>query len=131
MKHILSIVGYVLGTFLTQGASHFAIFKEHYSRLSYLRPEPIFVFGISSMVIQGLILSFAYSRAPTFYRKSMMRSVQFAWLFGGFLLSYIAFGEAGKYLVPHEQSWIAVEVLVGAIQFTIIGILMHLAHRRS
>ena len=60
-----------------------------------------------------------------------MSAVRLAWLFGAFLVSYIALGEAAKYTVPSIPSWIAVEVGVGFVQFTIAGLLLGLAHRSA
>jgi hypothetical protein len=51
------------------------------------------------MVIQGSILSdvFAGSRCDTGRLKD---AIVLSWLFGAFLVSYIALAEAGKYTVP-------------------------------
>ncbi len=60
-----------------------------------------------------------------------MDAVRFAWLVGAFLVSYIALGEAAKYNVPSIPSWIAVEVGVGFVQFTLAGLFLGLAHRAA
>jgi hypothetical protein len=128
-QHVLSVLGYIVATFLTQGLSHFLVFSKHYASISILRPEPNFALGLASMVIQGLILSYvlAGSRFDTGKTKD---AILLAWLFGAFLVSYIALAEAGKYDVPSVRSWIAVEAGVGLVQYTLIGMLYSLAHRR-
>jgi hypothetical protein len=129
-SHILSVLGYVVATFVTQGTSHFAIFTRHYAAVTYIKPEPVFALGIASMLIQGTILSFVFT-GSRFAARSLMDAILFAWLFGAFLVSYIALGEAGKYSVPSVSSWIVVEFGVGFVQFTLVGIALGLAHRVS
>ncbi len=128
-KHIFSIIGYIIATFLTQATSHFALFSKHYAEVTYIKPEPIFVLGFSSMIIQGSILSFIFSRSR-FYEKSVFDAVKLSWLFGFFLVSYIGLAEAAKYAVPNVTKWIGVEFLVGFAQFTLAGLFLALAHKK-
>lgn len=128
-KHILSVLGYIVGTLGVQGTSHFLVFSSHYAEVAHASKQPVFALGISSMIIQGLILSFVFSRSK-FYTKSLFDAVKVTWLFGLYLVSYVALAESGKYIVPNIPSWIGVEILVGSIQFTVIGVLMGLAHRK-
>jgi hypothetical protein len=128
-RHILFMLGYIFVSFLVQGTSHFALFAEHYAEVSILRHEPNFVLGFASMVIQGAILTgiFAGSR---FNNGKLMDAVRFSWLFGAFLVSYIALAEAGKYSVPSVGSWFAVEAGAGAVQFTLAGLVLGLVNRK-
>ena len=128
-KHALSIVGYIFATFVTQATSHFMLFSRHYAEVSYIKPEPIFALGFSSMIIQGAILSFVFSRSK-FYEKSVFDAIKVAWLFGFFLVSYIGLAEAAKYAVPSVTEWIGVEFLVGFAQFTLAGLFLALAHKK-
>lgn len=129
-KHFFSIVGYILATFVTQATSHFALFSKHYSEVTYIKPEPIFALGFSSMIIQGAILSFIFSRSR-FYEKSIFDAVKIAWLFGFFLVSYIGLAEAAKYAVPNVAEWIGVEFLVGFTQFSLAGLFLGIAHKKA
>lgn len=128
--HIATIVGYVAVTLLTQATSHFLVFSSHYAAVQYIKAEPIFAFGIASMIIQGAILSYVYAGSG-FFRSGVVGALGVAWLFGAFLVSYIALAEAAKYAVPDVSSWIGVEVLVGAIQFSLIGLVLHFAHGQT
>jgi hypothetical protein len=128
-RHILFLLGYIVVTFLVQGTSHFALFARHYADIGILRQEPNFVLGFSSMVIQGTILSFVFA-GSRFDSGKLIDAVRFAWLFGAFLVSYIALAEAGKYSIPNIPSWLAVEAGVGAVQFTLAGIILGMVHRR-
>ena len=53
--------GYVVATLLLQGTSHFALNAAHYAAVPHIRPEPLFAFGILSMLVQGAILSAVYA----------------------------------------------------------------------
>src|SRR6266705_2298292 len=62
IKHVSTVVAYLVATFATQALSHFVLNVEHYAAVTFMRAEPIFAFGVASMVIQGTILSYLYSR---------------------------------------------------------------------
>jgi hypothetical protein len=127
-KHVLTVVAYLVATFATQALSHFVVNVEHYAAVTFMRAEPIFALGVATMVIQGTILSYLYSRmaAP---RRSIGHAVGFSWLVGGVLVSYIALAEPSKYVVPDAASWIAVELLAGLVQFTAFGVLLGFVYR--
>jgi hypothetical protein len=129
-KHVLAVIGYIAATFATQATSHFLLFAGHYSAVSYMKSDPIFALGLSSMIVQGTVMSIVFANS-TFSGKSVFHGVVFAWFFGAFLVSYIGLAEAAKYAVPSVPSWIGIEFLVGSIQFTIAGIFLGLAHRRK
>jgi hypothetical protein len=129
-RHIASVLGYIFATFLVQGLSHFLVFSRHYAGISILRAQPNFALGFSSMVIQGTILSFVFAGAR-FDTGRLRDAIVFAWLFGAFLLSYIALAEPGKYNVPSVLPWSAVEAGVGFVQYTLVGTLLGLAHRKK
>ncbi len=128
-KHVLSVIAFIVATFATQAPSHFLINVGHYAEVTYMRKEPIFPLGILSMVIEGAILSYLYSRMPR-SGSWIMDGLKFGWLAGGFLVSYIAFGEAGKYQVPSVGSWIGLEVVNAFAQFTLFGIVLGFIHSR-
>ena len=127
-QHILAVLGYIVATFFTQASSHFLLFKEHYAEVSYLRSEPIFAFGFAAMIIEGIVLSVVFANSR-YSRKSLLEALKLSWMFGLFLVSYIALAEAAKYVVPNISSWIGVELLAGSIQFTLAGLFLWLAHR--
>ena len=131
-KHVLTVLGFIVATFGSQGTSHFFLFTKHFADVTYMRPEPIMPLGFLVMTLEGTILSFIFVNSR-FSTKSLFDAVKFSWLIGLFLVSYIAFTEPAKYAVPDIASWIGVELLVGFIQFTLAGVFLGLAHgaRRS
>ena len=93
-----------------------------------MRTEPMIPLGIASMVIQGLIFAWlypAYANGASTLRKSII----FSWLIGGFLASYIVFGEAGKYAIPSISNWMVVEASAAFVQYTLFGVWLAAIHR--
>ncbi len=127
-KHLLAVLAFVAATFITQAVSHFVINTEHYATVTYLRKEPIFALGVLAMLIQGGIFSYLYGRIVG-SGHTIKGAVKFAWLVGGFLVSYIALAESAKYSVPAVIPWIAVEAVAGFVQFTFYGVLLGLVYR--
>jgi hypothetical protein len=127
-KHVMAVLGYMAATFITQATSHFVINADHYASVTFLRKEPIFPLGILSMLIQGSIISYLYARRSE-TERSISGAIKFAWLAGGFLVSYPALAEAAKYSVPAVAPWITVEFIAGFVQFTFYGVLLGLVYR--
>ena len=128
-RHLLAIIGYVVATFATQALSHFVVFKAHYDAIPFNAPSPIFVLGLASMLVQGAILSGVFVQS-TFRERGMIGALGLSWLFGAFLVSYIALAEPAKYAVPNIGTWMLVEVVAGAVQYTLVGLALYFAHRR-
>lgn len=128
-RHGLCVLAYVAATFLVQGSAHFFLFATHYASVQILRAEPRFELGLSSMVIQGSVLSFILV-SSRFNSGRIFDAVRLSWCFGGFLVSYIALAEAGKYNIADVPSWIATEATTAFIQYTLVGIAFGLIHRR-
>src|SRR5258708_7892340 len=126
-KHVLAVVAYSVATFVTQALSHFVVNKAHYAAVAYLRPDPIFPLGIAAMLIQGSLLSYLYVRLGD-QQRSFRHAVSFGWVTGGFLVSYIALGEAAKYVVPAIGSWMAAEVTAGFAQFIFHRLLLRFVY---
>src|SRR5260370_36986738 len=58
----LGIAAYLLPTFPIAYVWHLVLFAPTYDALGIYRPDPIIPFGFASMVIQGIIFSWAYPR---------------------------------------------------------------------
>jgi hypothetical protein len=127
-KQLLSVLAFVVATFVTQAASHFGVNAAHYAAVAHLREQPIFPLGVLAMLIQGGVLAHLYPRVAG-SRRSMSEALKFAGLAGAFLLSYTALAEAAKYSVPAVAPWIAVEAAAGFVQFLFYGLLLGLIHR--
>ena len=130
MKRIaLTILAFIVATFLTEGTSHFVINKDFYASIPFMRPEPIVWMGMLTMVLQGITMGWMY---PRFHDTA--RPVFSGWLFAMCVLvilgSYIAMVEPSKYAVPSIRSWVLVEGSVAFLQFSLFGALLGVIHQR-
>ena len=126
MKKLISgTLLFVLISFAAQSISHFGINADHYSTIPFMRKEPIFILGILTMIMQGLVLSHLF----ILFSKNdftVKNGALFGLLITALFVSYPALVEPAKYLVPSVSSWILVEGMVGIFQFTIYGIVLSL-----
>lgn len=124
MKNIITgTLVFIVVSFAAQSISHFAINADHYSTISFMRAEPIFVLGFLTMIMQGIVVSYLfliYSKNEFTWTKGLAYGL----ILSAFFVSYPAFVEPAKYKVPSISSWILVEATVGVIQFGLIGILL-------
>ncbi len=125
--YILATIVFVVGSFVVQASSHFAINTAHYAAIEIMRKEVIMELGIFTMILQGAILAYFY---PLFYRSGspVLQGLKYGLLMGLFLGSYIALVEPAKYAVPSVGEWIAVEGLASLTQFSLYGVLLGLIH---
>ncbi len=128
IQHLLAVVGYVVATFATQATSHFVVFKAHYAAVSFNKPEPVFALGLASALVQGAVLSFVFVNSG-FAARGLLGALALSWLMGAFLVSYLALAEPAKYTVPDAGKWAGVELGAGAVQFTLAGLALGLAHQ--
>lgn len=124
MKNIITgTLVFIVVSFAAQSISHFAINADHYSTISFMRAEPIFILGFLTMIMQGIVVSYLfliYSKNEFTWTKGLAYGL----ILSAFFVSYPAFVEPAKYKVPSISSWILVEATVGVIQFGLIGILL-------
>lgn len=129
MKHIISIVAFMVVTFAVQGTSHFVLNADHYAGITHLRPEPIMPLGFAAMIIQGAILSLLLERS-TNNQATIKDGLFVSMMFGIFLGSYMWLAEPAKYAVPSITAWISVELPVNLIQFAVYGMIIGFIHQR-
>ncbi|MGA9237899.1 hypothetical protein [Robiginitalea sp.] len=124
MKNIITgTLVFIVVSFAAQSISHFAINADHYSTISFMRAEPIFILGFLTMIMQGIVVSYLfliYSKNEFTWTKGLAYGL----ILSAFFVSYPALVEPAKYKVPSISSWILVEATVGVIQFGLIGILL-------
>ena len=129
MKHLLSVLAFVIVTFGVQGLSHFVLNADHFASISFMRAEPIMPLGFTVMIIQAVIISFVMTQyRPTI--NSVRKGLEVSLLFGGFLASYIVLTEPAKYAVPDIPAWMVVEATASTIQFLVFGVLLGYVHKR-
>ena len=129
-KFLLGAVAYLLVTFPLAFVWHLVAFKEVYDRLGiFNREEPIVALGFVVILLQGLLLSYAY---PFIYRagSSMMQGLKFGLFMGLFLWSSQVVAAAAKHEVSSLSTWFAIETAYFAIQFTLVGLAIGLVYSR-
>ena len=130
MKNIISgTILFILISFAAQSISHFVINAAHYASIPFMRKEPIFILGLLTMIMQGMVLShlfMIYCKNEVTIRKGFVYGL----LLSAFFVSYPALVEPAKYQVPSISSWILVEATVGIIQFSLYGVLLALLFKK-
>ena len=61
-KHLLSVLAFIVVSFAVQGLNHFVINKAYYDKIEFARAEPVIALGFLTMIIQGLLLTFAMTK---------------------------------------------------------------------
>ncbi len=120
---------FVVASFVVQSLSHFVFAADHFAAVPFMRAEPIMAMGVGTMLFQGALLTWVFSRfgrAETVGRDA----IGYALAMGGFLGAYIAVVEPAKYAVPSIGSWVAVEGVAAMVQFALFGLGLRLVFRR-
>ncbi|MCE9535866.1 MAG: DUF1761 domain-containing protein [Nitrospirae bacterium] len=117
----LAVGAYVTGTFLTAAPWHLAPFKPLYDDLAiFSRRDPIIPLGLMAMLIQGLILSYAY---PIFSQGTytVKTGARFGLLIGTLFASMAVFAKAAKQNVTSLPTWLVLEATYYLFQFSLVG----------
>lgn len=124
LKHILSIMCFIVASFSVQALSHFVINIDHFQSIDFMREDQFIGAGVLAMILQGAILSHLYWRFIN-PASGFVGSMTFSYLMGAFLAIYIAIVEPAKYDAPSYFNWLMVESSASFVQFTIFGLLLY------
>lgn len=128
----LGFAAYLLPTFPLGYFWHLSIFAASYERLEIFRPDVIIPFGLASMIIQGLIFSWAYPRLFSPVRTAWTTgALGFGSVFGPLAWSFVVLPVAAKYRMTSVADFLILETAFTALQFAIVAPLMALAHRNA
>ena len=132
MKKFISVtLVYTLISMAVGMVWHFVLFKELYASLGiYNRAEPIIPLGMTSMLIQGIIMAYLFAY---FYREgnAMAQGLKFALIMGLFLFSVSTLANAAKIEVSSMSTWLMIQFCFHAIQFTLVGIGIGLIYKKK
>lgn len=127
-KFALTVLAYVVVSFVLGFTWHLVLFKDAYHGFGvYTREPPIFAFGVGSMVLQGLILAYLY---PFFNRGSrpVLTGIRFGLLMGTYMWSLTVLAFAAKTHVSALSAFFTLSTLFHVIQFLVAGALIGWIH---
>ena len=127
-KFVLAALAYIIVTFIIAAGWHLGLFKDIYDQLAiFTRKEPLIHLGVTSMILQGLVLAYIY---PLFRKtgKPVNEGLKFGLLMGIFMGSNAVFAEAGKQEVTYLSTWLLLESVYYLFQFAIVGIVIGLVY---
>lgn len=113
-------LAYVVISFILGAVWHIFLFKDYYKKLAiYSNIEnPKFIFGFSSMLLQGIVLAYVYPKIDS--------SLLFG--FGLFLTltSFTVFAEAGKQKTTSLSGFVTIQTVFAAIQAILVTLAFQL-----
>jgi len=126
----LGVAAYLVPSFPIAYAWHLVVFAPAYDALGIYRPDPIIPFGLASMLIQGVVFSWAYprlfpERGSGIWRPGLVYGFALAIL----SWSFTTLAVAAKNIMSSVPTYIELETGFTLLQFAIVGPLIALAHR--
>jgi hypothetical protein len=126
----LGIAAYLVPTFPIAFVWHLVLFAPAYEALGIYRPDPIIPFGFASMVVQGIIFSWAYprlflGRGSAIFGPGLTYGLALAIL----SWSFTTLAVAAKNIMSSVPIYLLLETGFTLLQFAIVGPLIALAHR--
>jgi hypothetical protein len=112
----IHVLAYLILSFALGAIWHIVLFKEYYRKLAIYSniEKPRFAFGFSAMLLQGVVLAYAYPL------------IQNPWLFGlglfMLLTSFMVFAEAGKQNATSLSGFVLIQTTYCAIQAILISL---------
>ena len=127
----LGFAAYILPSFPIAFVWHLVLFEQKYHALRIYRDEPVIAFGLGSMIIQGAIFSWLFSRVFPRGRGAVLRDGLLYGLGAGLLSwSFTTLAVAAKNVMVSVPDFVLLETAFTILQFAIVGPLIALAYRR-
>jgi hypothetical protein len=126
----LGVAAYLVPTFPIAYVWHLVAFAPAYEALGIYRPDPIIPFGFASMLIQGVIFSYAYPllfprRGGAIFGPGLAYGLALAIL----SWSFTTLAVAAKNVMASIPTYMWLETGFTAVQFLVVGPLIALAYR--
>jgi hypothetical protein len=127
----LGVAAYILPSFPIAFVWHLVLFEQKYHALQMYRDDPIIPFGVISMIVQGLILSWLYPHVFPQSRGSFLRDGLLYGLGAGLLSwSFTTIAVAAKNVMSSVPDYLLLETGFTVLQFVVVGPLIALAYRK-
>ena len=126
----LGVAPYLVPTFPIAYTWHLVVFAPAYDALGIYRPDPIIPFGFASMLIQGIVFSWAYPRLfPERGGGILKPGLVYGLALAILSWSFTTLAVAAKNIMTSVPTYIQLETAFTLLQFLIVGPLIALAYR--
>ena len=127
LRFWLGILAFVVPTFPLGYVWHLVLFKDYYEALEIYRAHIVIPFGIASMLIQGAVWSYVYSRLFSSERV-FAGAVKFAALDFPLAWSFLVLVIAAKHRMASVPGFIGIETAFTALQYLVTSPMIALAY---
>ena len=122
----LAVAAYIVPTFPLGYFWHLVLFKNYYDALQVYRADIIIPFGILSMIIQGCIWAYIYSRL--FAGETVLRgAVKFMALAAPLAWSFLVIVIAAKHHMASVSGFVLIETGFTLLQYLVVSPLIALS----
>ena len=123
MQILFGTLAYIIVTFPLAVLWHMKIFREKYMSWQYFGDDVKPILGLSSMIVQGVVLSYGYSILSVNH-KALLNGIGYALIMGLFLWSVHVLATMGKSSKVRHFQFLAMETIYLIIQFVIYGVII-------
>ena len=123
MQILFGTLAYIIVTFPLAVLWYMKVFRTKYMAWQYFGEDVKPIIGLSSMVVQGVVLSYGYSVLNVVH-ASLFSGICYSLVMGLFLWSVHVLTTMGKSSKVRHFEFFAMETIYLAIQFTIYGVLI-------
>lgn len=129
-RFVLSVLAYVLPTFVLGFAWHLVVFGARYEQLELYRDQLAFPLGIAAMLVQAAAYAWAYPRLCTTRRDAWLRGAgRFGLVFGSIGWAYSTLAVGAKHVMTSVPEFLALETGFTLLHFAIVSPLIALVWR--
>jgi hypothetical protein len=129
-RRLLAVAAYVLPTFPLGFFWHLTIFADYYQSLNVYREHLVIPFGITSMLIQGVVWSVIYERL--FSGEPILRgALKFAALACPLAWSFMVLAVAAKHHMASVSGYLQIETAFMLVHYSIVSPLIALVYARK
>lgn len=123
LKIILTALAYIIPTMPYAYFWHMVWFKKKYEQWEYFGGDASVPLGFTSMIIQGIVLSYAYAILPIEH-NSLANSMYFSGILGIFFWSTHVVAAMAKHGPTRTAGYLTLETVYLIGQFGIFGVLL-------
>lgn len=119
-KRVLAVLAYVLPTFPLGFFWHLTIFADYYKSLNVYRETLVIPFGVTSMLIQGVIWSVLYERL--FSGEPILRgALKFATFACPLAWSFMVLAVSAKHQMSSVGGFLIIETAFVLVHYAIVS----------